>query len=316
MTDCQYNRIMITGGSGMVGKNIIENLKNLNFEIYYPSKKKCNLKNPKDIIHHLKYFNPDLIIHAAGMVGGIEANINNSFNFFIDNLEMGKNTILASKEFGIKNFINFACSCIYPKNLNVLLEEEMILKGELEKTNEGFALAKLMNLKLCEYVSLNFENLNYKTLIPCNVYGNYDSFDPKRSHLIPAIIYKIHKAYREGKESVEIWGDGTARREFMHVNDLVDATLFIINNFKKVDENIINIGIGVDYSINDYYSMIANRIGFEGSFSHNLEKPTGMKNKLLSNKKIKSLGWSPRMSLKDGISETYKYYLKEVFHEG
>ena len=298
----------------MIGRSVLNNTNKSNYQFLVPDRSVCDLEDFEQIKKVLKDFKPDLIIHSAGKVGGIKENMSNSLNFLLKNLEIGKNLILAAKENQVKNLINLACSCIYPSNINTILEEEMVLKGEFEKTNEGFALAKIISLKLCEYISKENKSYNYKTLIPCNIYGHHDNFDLNSSHLIPAIINKIHKAKKYNESTVEIWGDGRARREFMYVDDLTDAIFFIIKNFEKVP-SCLNIGVGIDYSINDYYQVIAREFGYNGKFSHDLSMPTGVHQKLLSNKKFKNIGWSPKFSINEGIKKTLNFYINKVINE-
>ena len=222
---------------------------------------------------------------------------------------MGRNIIMASKENNIKNLLNLASSCMYPKDAVNPLSENLILKGELEPTNEGYAIAKIMSTRLCEYIVKEDNSKNYKTVIPCNLYGKHDKFHPKNSHMIPAVIRKIHNAHLSGANEINIWGDGSARREFMYVEDLSDFIFYAITKFDKMPQNI-NVGLGFDYSINDYYSEIAKVIDYKGSFSHDLTKPIGMKQKLINNTKQKEFGWKHKTTLKEGLIKTYKYYLE------
>ena len=271
-------KILITGGSGMVGKNVLAILSNLDHELLFPNSTQLDLTNFKETIKYLKKNKPDFIIHSAGYVGGIQANMSHPVDFLVNNLDIGRNIIFASYQVGIKKVLNLGSSCMYPRNAPNPLLEEMILNGKLEPTNEGYALAKIVTARLCEYIHRENSNFQYKTMIPCNIYGYHDNFDPDRSHLIPAIIRKLHQANMMEEKEVEIWGDGNARREFMYANDLANAILYSLNNFDEMPF-ILNIGIGKDYSIKEYYSIIADIIGFKGKFKHNLEKPVGMPQK-------------------------------------
>tara|TARA_Y100001933_G_C18918463_1_gene529930 strand:- start:105 stop:1022 length:918 start_codon:yes stop_codon:yes gene_type:complete len=299
-------KIFISGGSGMVGKNLIQNfiLKGITYDA--PTSDKLNLMSLDSTYDYLCNSKPDFVIHCAGLVGGIQANIEDPYNFFHKNYEMGKNLVLSSAKAKIKNLINLGSTCMYPCNIDSTLKEDDLLNGKLEQTNEGYALAKIMVAKLCEYISKR-NKLNFKTIIPCNLFGKFDKFDPKYSHMIPAVIRKIHLAKKQNTSTV-IWGDGSARREFMYVENLSDFILFAINNFEKLD-SYTNVGHGVDYSILDYYKLIASEIGYEGEFKHDLTKPVGMKRKLADVTKQNNLGWSPKYSLSQGIKKTYKYYL-------
>jgi len=302
-------KILLTGSNGMVGKNILEHNTAHNYNFLTPSSKELNLLNYKDVKNYIAFNQPDFIIHSAGKVGGIQANIKEPVSFLIDNIDMGRNIIMASKENNIKNLLNLASSCMYPKDAVNPLSENLILKGELEPTNEGYAIAKIMSTRLCEYIVKEDNSKNYKTVIPCNLYGKHDKFHPKNSHMIPAVIRKIHNAHLSGANEINIWGDGSARREFMYVEDLSDFIFYAITKFDKMPQNI-NVGLGFDYSINDYYSEIAKVIDYKGSFSHDLTKPIGMKQKLINNTKQKEFGWKHKTTLKEGLIKTYKYYLE------
>jgi GDP-L-fucose synthase len=304
-------KILITGSSGMVGRNVI-NL-NKNYTLLTPSKHELNLLNYSEVFLYINREKPDCIIHAAGYVGGIQANILDPYKFIFDNSQIGLNIVNAAKDNNIKYFINLASSCMYPRNIENPLKEEYILKGELETTNEGYALAKILVTKLCSYLSEKY-GFNYITLIPCNLYGYWDKFDPIKSHMIPAIISKIHNSIINDNSIIEIWGSGKARREFMFAEDLADFIYFSINNIDRIP-NIINVGIGTDYSIEEYYSITKKVLNAKGDFYFNTSKPEGMKQKLLDVSKQNYLGWSPNTSLEDGIKKTYEHYLKFVYNK-
>ena len=293
----------------MVGKNLINHNNAKEFNISDPSSKEINLLDKSKILNWLAKNPTDLIIHCAGLVGGIQANINNQSGFLFNNLQMGINLIDAAYKSGIRNFINLGSSCIYPKNISHEIDESMLLSGKLEETNEGYAIAKISVAKYCQFLS--DEEFNYKTIIPCNIYGKYDNFSGKGSHMIPAVIARMHKAKINKENYIEIWGDGTARREFMYAEDLSDAIWFCVKNIKQIPK-FINVGIGQDFSIRDYYQTISQIVGFKGEFKFNKTKPVGMKRKLISSKKINQLGWMPKFSLNKGISYTYNYYTKEI----
>jgi len=300
-------KILLTGSNGMVGKNILEYKSAQNYDFLTPSSKELNLLNYEDVKKYIAINQPDFIIHAAGKVGGIQANIKEPVSFLIHNMDMGRNIIIAAKENNIKNLLNLASSCMYPRFALNPLSEDLILKGELEPTNEGYAIAKIMSTRLCEYIVKEDNSKNYKTIIPCNLYGKYDKFHPKNSHMIPAVIRKIHDANLSGANEINIWGDGTARREFMYAEDLSDFIFYAITKFDKMPQNI-NVGLGYDYSINDFYSEIATVLGYKGKFSHDLTKPTGMKQKLIDDTKLKEFGWSSKTTLTDGLRKTIDYY--------
>lgn len=298
----------------MVGKNILEHPMADRYEILAPSSKELDLANSADTQYFINETKPDVIIHAAGRVGGIQANIANPVDYLVTNTDIGRNVILAAYKSGVPRLINLASSCIYPRNAPNPLSETLILQGELEPTNEGYALAKIFAIRLCEYI--NRENhkkstssVCYKTLIPCNLFGRYDKFEPEHSHLLPAIIHKVHQAKLTAKTEVDIWGDGTARREFMYAGDLAAAVLHAVQDFEKMPD-VINIGLGHDHSINEYYAAVARVIGWEGNFVHDTTKPVGMKQKLVDVSRQRGWGWMPSTSLQSGIYKTYQFYLE------
>lgn len=303
-------KIFVTGSSGLVGHNVIDNDEILKHTLLIPRSKELNLMDYDAISKYIKKNQPDLIIHCAGKVGGIQANIKDMFGFYTENAVMGINLVRAAKKHGVKKLINLSSSCTYPKNYINPLKEEYILKGELESTNEGYALAKLGILKICEYVSNEDRSLEFKTLIPCNLYGKYDKFDEQTAHMIPSIIRKIYNAKKQNIPTVEIWGNGEARREFMYAGDIADCIAFTINNWEKVPI-LMNVGLGYDYSVNEYYESIKKLLGYNGTFTHDLTKPVGMKRKLLDVTRAARIGWHAKTSLEDGIRQTYEYFLKD-----
>jgi len=307
-------KILITGSNGMVGKNIVEFEKSKDYILLTPSSSELNLLDRTSVDTYIKKNQPDVIIHCAGRVGGIQANMANPVDFLVQNTQMGLNIIMSSFEAGITRFINMSSSCMYPRDAQNPLGEELILKGELEPTNEGYAIAKITSTRLCEYINRENKEFQYKTIIPCNLYGRYDKFDPQHSHMLPAVIKKIYEAKINNLSQVDIWGDGKARREFMYAQDLADFVYYALDNFEAMPQNI-NVGLGYDYTINKYYQTIAEVIGFEGKFIHDLSKPVGMKQKLIDDTRLKKFGWKHKTSLKDGIQKTYEYYLNEVLNE-
>jgi GDP-L-fucose synthase len=303
-------RLLLTGGGGMVGRNLLEHPAIGEFEVLAPRSAELDLCNFNEVQAYLRAHQPDMVIHAAGKVGGIQANMREPVGFLLENLDMGRNIVWASRQAGVKQLLNLGSSCMYPRNHNEPLKEELVLKGELEPTNEGYALAKVVTARLCEYIMREDASYQYKTLIPCNLYGRHDKFDPAHSHLIPAIIHKVHQAKQNGQESVEIWGDGTARREFMYSGDLADALVRAIKEFEVLPA-MMNIGLGHDYTINEYYQAAADVMGYTGTFVHDLSKPVGMARKLVSVERQLAWGWRAQNELRSGIEKTYDYYLRE-----
>lgn len=302
-------RILLTGGGGMVGQNLLEHPEIGEFDVLAPRSSELNLCDFGAVQTYLRKHQPDVVIHSAGKVGGIQANMREPVGFLLENLDMGRNIVWASRQAGVKRLLNLGSSCMYPRNHYEPLKEEMVLKGELEPTNEGYALAKVVTARLCEYIMREDTSFQYKTLIPCNLYGRHDKFDPVHSHLIPAIIHKVHQAKQAGQATVEIWGDGTARREFMYAGDLADALVRAIGSFELLPA-MMNIGVGHDYTINEYYQVAAEVMGYTGIFVHDLNKPVGMARKLVCVERQQAWGWSGCSDLRAGIEKAYEFYLK------
>ena len=300
-------KILITGGSGMVGRNFMDDLRVKNYTIFNPSSSELNLLNPELVNAYIKKYMPDMIIHMAAKVGGIHSNIANPSDYFSQNLEMGYNLISISRKNGIRKMINIGSSCMYPKNFPEPIKESDLLTGKFEETNEAYAMAKVSIAKYCEFISSE-KGYNYKTVIPCNLYGKYDKFSDKNSHMVAAVIKKIFKAKSENKKYVEIWGDGSVRREFMYAADFSDFIFFSIENFDKIPQ-YLNVGLGKDYSVLDYYKLTAELLEYKGEFEFNLNAPVGMKRKLVNSKLVNSLGWTYNTNLKLGLSNTINYYI-------
>jgi GDP-L-fucose synthase len=293
----------------MVGRNFMEHLVAGSHEVFAPASSELNLRDYDAVCRYMYKCSPDVVVHAAGRVGGIQANMRDPVSFLVENMDMGRNVILASRQAGVKRLLNLGSSCMYPRNAPNPLREEMVLTGELEPTNEGYALAKIMAARLCRYIHREDASLQYKTLIPCNIYGRHDKFDPKHSHMVPAVIHKIHQAKSSGARQVEIWGSGNARREFMYAGDLADCMWRALQYFDTMPSSL-NVGLGVDLSILDYYHAVARVVGYSGSFVHDLTKPEGMAQKLVSTEKLEQWGWSATTTLDEGIAQTYQFYLE------
>lgn len=295
----------------MVGRNILEHPESNQHLFVAPTRKELNLLDRDAVRVALSQEMPDLIIHSAGLVGGIQANIANPVDFLLKNVDMGLNVISSAASVGVKSLINFGSSCMYPREADNPLNESLILQGELEPTNEAYALAKIVSTRLCEYIVREDSTKNYKTIIPCNLYGRHDKYGKTNSHLIPGVIRKIHEAKVAGSETVSIWGDGTARREFMNATDLAGVIYFAIDRLDQIPQNL-NVGLGHDYSIAEYYRAVASVVGFEGSFEYDLNKPVGMRQKLVDISQLDSLGWSYKINLIDGINEAYDFYRENL----
>lgn len=300
-------RIFLTGGRGLVGRSLFDGLRAAGYDVFAPPRSEVDLQDRKQIQAAFESYSPDLVIHAAGKVGGIQANIDAPVEFLYENMVLGMNVISASADAGIPRLLNLGSSCMYPREAPNPLVEDEILTGRLEPTNEGYAIAKIAAAKLAEYVSRE-RGLHYSTLIPCNLYGPHDKFGAG-AHMIPAAIAKVHDAMAAGSDEVEIWGDGTARREFMYAGDLADFIVHLLQSPDQIPE-LVNVGVGSDLSINEYYEAVAGVLGYEGGFRHDLDKPAGMPQKLVDVNRMKATGWSPRTSLQDGISLTYSHFVK------
>jgi GDP-L-fucose synthase len=302
-------KILVTGSNGLVGHSIIENKAMQQYDLLTPSHAELDLLDDKAVLSYLRENKPDCVIHAAGKVGGIAANCDHPMEFLLTNMDMGRNIIYGAYQAGIKKFLNLGSSCMYPRNSEKPLTEEMILKGELEPTNEGYALAKVMCARLCDYISREFPEYQYKTLIPCNLYGRWDKFRTLRAHMIPAVIHKLYTAKMEGRDEVAIWGSGEARREFMYSEDLADCIAYSIAHFDTLP-TYLNVGLGQDYTVNEYYDVIARVVGYKGKFIHDLTKPEGMKRKLTDVRRLQAFGWQASVSLEEGIRRTFAFYLQ------
>lgn len=307
-------KILLTGANGMVGRAILSHESCKGHNLLAPSSVALDLKDSLSVESFVAAEQPDLVIHAAGRVGGIQANIAQPVDFMIDNMEIGLSVIKAARAARVPRVLNLGSSCMYPRNAPSPLVENSIGDGQLEPSNEGYALAKIATTRLCEYVTREDPKLSYKTLVPCNLYGYYDKFDPKLSHLVPAVIRKIHDAKISGAKTVEIWGDGTARREFMFSTDLADAVWATVDGFERIP-SLMNVGLGRDYSINEYYKITARIVGWDGQFTHDLNRPTGMKQKLLDVTHQTDFGWTPKVLLEEGIQRTYDHFLEYLHRD-
>jgi GDP-L-fucose synthase len=301
-------RLLITGGKGMVGSNLARGLAD-EHEVWAPGRDELDLLDAAAVASAVCGHAPDLVLHAAGRVGGIAANAAANSLFLYENTVMGLNVLEAARTAGVPRLLNLGSSCIYPRDRETPLREDDLLTGHLEPTNEGYAVAKIAVLKYAAMLRHDDPRCDYKTAIPCNLYGPGDHFQPPRSHMVPSAIRKIDEARREGSETVEIWGDGTARREFMYVGDLVHFVAEAIRRWETLPE-LINVGLGTDHTINEYYAAVAEVVHWEGTFVHDETRLVGMKRKLLDVGLARSWGWEAPTSLVDGLRQTYEHYLE------
>ena len=311
------NKIYIAGHNGMVGSAIVRKLREKGFmNIITCSSSELDLANQQNVHNFLQEKKPDYVVIAAAKVGGIHANDSYPAEFIYQNLMIEANLIHGSYLAGVSKLLFLGSSCIYPKESQQPIKEEYLLSGHLESTNEPYALAKIAGIKLCESYNRQY-GTDYRSIMPTNLYGPNDNFHPKNSHVIPALIRKFHEAKVNNKPFVEVWGSGKPMREFLHVDDMADASIHIMDIDKKTLESEvdpmlshINIGTGMDITIKDVAQLIKGIVGFNGDIVFNTKMLDGTKRKLLDVSRIKSLGWEHSIALKDGIQETYDWFLK------
>ncbi|AFI03330.1 GDP-L-fucose synthase family protein [Helicobacter cetorum] len=302
--------ILITGAYGMVGQNTALYFKKNkpNITLLTPKKSELDLLDKDNIQAYLEKHKPTGIIHCAGRVGGIVANMNALSTYMLENMLMGLYLFSSALNCGVKKAINLASSCAYPKYAPNPLKESDLLNGSLEPTNEGYALAKLSVMKYCEYVSAE-RDVFYKTLVPCNLYGEFDKFEEGVAHMIPGLIARMHRAKLRGEKEFTMWGDGSAKREYLNAKDLAKFIALAYENITEIP-SVMNVGSGIDYTIEEYYKMVAKALDYQGEFVKDLSKPVGMQQKLMDISKQKALKWELEITLEQGIKEAYEYYLK------
>jgi len=311
------DKIYVAGHNGMVGSAIVRKLREKGFvNIISRSSAELDLTNQQNVHNFLQDESPDYVVIAAAKVGGIYANDSYPAEFIYQNLMIEANLIHGSYLAGVNKLLFLGSSCIYPKESQQPIKEDYLLSGHLESTNEPYAIAKIAGIKLCE--SYNRQHgTDYRSIMPTNLYGPNDNFHPKNSHVIPALIGKFHEAKVRGKPFVEVWGSGKPMREFLHVDDMADASIYIMDIDKRilkseVDPMLshINIGTGTDITIKDVAKTIKEVVGFCGEIIFNTKMPDGTKRKLLDVSKMENLGWNSKITLKDGLEEVYEWFLK------
>ena len=301
-------KIFIAGHNGMIGSAIYKKIKNnKKFEVLFEDKKKLDLKNQLDVFNYLKKKKPHGVIIAAAKVGGIVANNTDRASFIYDNIIIQSNIIHGSYLANVKNLIFLGSSCIYPRSAKQPIKENYLLSDYLEKTNEPYAIAKIAGLKMCENYSTQY-NLNYKTLMPCNAYGENDNYDPKNSHFLPALIKKIIDSIKSNKNYIVLWGNGKSLRELIFSEDIASACLFFLN--KKTKSKIFNIGTGIDYTIEYYARLIMKHLNVDLKIIYDKTKPNGTHKKLLDSSLARKYGWKHRVKFEKGISIAINDYLK------
>ncbi|MGR9048631.1 GDP-L-fucose synthase [Halobacillus faecis] len=302
------SRIYVAGHRGLVGSAILRKLEREGYtNLVYKTSKELDLTNRDAVNNFFENENIDYVFLAAAKVGGIVANNEFPADFIRDNILIQTNVIDASYRYDVKKLLFLGSTCIYPKHAAQPMKEEYLLTGELEPTNEPYAIAKIAGIKMCQSYNRQY-GTDYISVMPTNLYGENDNFDLETSHVLPALIRKFHEAKVEGKPSVEIWGTGTPKREFLYSEDLADATIFLMQN--HTGNEIVNIGVGKDISINDLAVTIKDIVGFEGEITFNTSKPDGTPRKLVDVTKLNSLGWEAQTTLENGIKKSYEWYLK------
>jgi len=302
------SKIYIAGHRGLVGSAIMRRLKAEGYKNLLTHRHaELDLARQEKVEEFFREERPDYVFLAAARVGGIYANNIYPAEFIYSNLTIQTNVIHASYLFGVKKMLFLGSSCIYPKHCPQPMKEEYLLGGHLEPTNEPYAVAKIAGIKMCQAYNRQY-GTNFLSVMPTNLYGPNDNFDLKTSHVLPALIRKFHEAKIKGLSEVEIWGTGSPMREFLHVDDLADACLFLMNNYNKSE--IINIGTGKDLTIKELAEIIARIVKFEGRLVFNSIKPDGTPKKLLDVSRLHSFGWRVKIGLEQGIAKTYKWYVE------
>src|ERR1700736_2772495 len=303
-----YGSVYIAGHRGLVGSALLRNLqKNGYRNIFVRTHEELDLRNTEDVREFFASAKPDAVVVAAARVGGIKANHDLPVEFLLENLQIQNNLISASFDFGVKKLLFLGSSCIYPKLAVQPISEESLLTGPLEPTNEAYAVAKIAGIKLCQAYARQYA-ANFISAMPTNLYGPGDNFDLQTSHVLPALIRKVHEAKLQNRREVVIWGTGTPRRELLHTHDLADALRFLLENYDL--PQIINVGCGYDVTIRELAQLVAKVIGVDVRLVFDTSKPDGTPRKLLDSSRIQNLGWKPRIILEDGIHDTYQWFLQ------
>lgn len=304
-------KIYIAGHRGLVGSALMRKLQEMGYlNLVMRTSKELDLRRQSEVEAFFEKERPEYVFLAAAKVGGILANSTYKAEFIYDNLMIAANVIHASYRSGVRKLLNLGSSCIYPKFAPQPMKEEYLLTGALEPTNEPYAIAKIAAIKLCRYYNEQY-GTNFISVMPTNLYGTHDNFDLKTSHVLPALMRKMHEAKVMNNPSVAVWGTGTPRREFLHVDDLADACVFILSRLSASDiGEIVNIGTGKDIAIHDLVVLIRDIVGYAGEIRFDTTKPDGTLKKCLDISRLSAQGWSARIDLKEGIQTTYEWFLE------
>jgi GDP-L-fucose synthase len=304
------SRIFVAGHHGLAGSAICRALEQAGFaNIAVRAHSEADLRDRSAVERLFEEVQPEYVFMAAARVGGILANATRPAEFLFDNLAIELNVIDAAQRHGVRKLQFLGSSCIYPKFAEQPIREESLLTGALEPTNEGYAVAKIAGIKLCQAYRRQY-GLNAISLMPANLYGPGDNFDLESSHVVAALMRKFHEAKAAGRREVVIWGSGTPRREFLHVDDLASAAVFLMQRYDE--PQIVNVGCGQETSILELAEMVREVVGFEGRLVFDASKPDGTPRKQLDISRVRALGWAPKIALRDGLRETYNWYLKHI----
>jgi len=303
-------KIWVTGQEAMIGSAIRRCLLAAGFgNLVVEDSSELDLTNQKMVTEFFMDERPAYVFLSGKKVGGILANSRYPAQFIYDNIQSQTNVIHAAWKYGVKKLLFLASSCVYPKDCPQPMKEEYLLSGSLEPTSEPYALAKIAGIRMCQAYNLQY-GTDYISVVPADLYGPHDDFEPETSHVLPALVRKVHEAKIYNRPEVVVWGTGSPRREALHVGDLADAGIFLMNNYDKSE--MINVGSGQDLSISELAQLISEVVGFDGGITFDRSKPDGAPRKLLDTTKISKLGWSPKIGLEDGIRQTYQWCLENV----
>ena len=303
------SRVFVAGHKGLVGSAIVRSLRENGYKnLILVTSNELDLRNQSEVLDFFKKTKPEYVFLAAAKCGGIKDNIEHPVQFLEDNLKIQSSVISSSYKIGVKKLMFLGSACIYPKECPQPIKEDYLLSGYLEPTNEAYSLAKIAGIKLCQAYNKQ-HGTNFISVNPCNVYGPKDNFSAETSHVIAGLIRRIHEAKKSKKPSVDCWGTGSARREFIYVEDLAAALIFLMNTYN--DNEVINVGVGKDVSIKELVGHIVDVIEYEGEIKWDTSKPEGMRQRLLDITKLEKLGWKPVTSIDQGLQLTYEYFKLE-----
>jgi GDP-L-fucose synthase len=304
------SKIFVAGHRGMVGSAVARCLRKKGYaNVVVRTRQELDLLDRAAVRRFFESERPEIVVDAAARVGGIIANYEKPVEFLIENLTIQNNVIQAAADFGCAKLLFLGSSCIYPKMAPQPIREDALLTGPLEPTNDAYAIAKIAGIKLCQSYAREYGK-NFLSGMPTNLYGPFDNFDLHTSHVLPALIRKAHEAKKSGASEFVVWGSGTPRREFLHSDDLADACVFLLENYNSPD--VVNIGFGDDVTIRELAETVCDVVGFEGQLAFDSSKPDGTPRKLMDSSKLFALGWKPRIALREGIADAYRWFLENV----